>query len=617
MSIQSQRDDIEYLRKRVALLEKALASALIPVKNCVRQQQQNTKLLHKLSLLTERIAHLEQEILECKRAEAALVESEEKFRNFIENTVDLIYSYDIEGAFTYLSPNFFDILGYKPEEYLGENFTTLVHPDDLKSCFTFLNRISERDKKQGGLEFRAKRKNNTWCWMIANSSPIKDTEGNVIGYQGIARDITERKQTDKTLLRISKAVESVADAIGIADTVGQAIYLNPAFTELFGYTLDELNAAGGPDAIFADPQEAASIYATVYNHGLSYRGEITMKNRNGKLLQLEIAADAIKDKAGNIIGSVGLHRDISERKQVENKLKQQTQELEQALKEIQNTQSQLIHSEKMSSLGQLVAGVAHEINNPVNFIHGNLNYAEEYAQELLSLINLYQKHFPNSVPEIQDKIKAIELEFIIEDLPGLFASMQCGTNRIREIVASLRTFSRLDEADLKKADIHEGLDSTLMILDHRFKATEERPAITLIKQYGNLPLIECYAGQLNQVFMNILANAIESLEESFVKGDLYLHNTTPTICIRTEMPTLDKAIIRISDNGVGMSEEVQQKLFDPFYTTKPVGKGTGMGLSISYQIITDRHHGALSCISSPGMGAEFIIEIPIQQNDVV
>jgi two-component system, NtrC family, sensor kinase len=565
----------------------------------------------------ERTTYLEQEILERKQTEAALSKSEEKFRSFVENAVDLIYSHDVKGVFSYLSPNFFDILGYQPEEYLGKSFEPLVHPDDLKSCFRFLNQIIETNKKQEGLEFRTKRKDNTWCWMVVNTSPVRDDDGNVIGFQGIARDITERKQTDRELLRISKAVESVADAIGIADTDGLPIYLNPAFIELFGYTLDELKAAGGPHVLFADSVEAENIFTNVYNYGLSHRCEITMKNRNGKLLQLEITADAIKDKAGNIIGSIGLHRDISERKQVESKLKRQAEELEQAFKELQNTQSHLIQTEKMSSLGQLVAGVAHEINNPANFIHGNLKHAEEYTQDLLSLLHLYQINYPNIVPQIQDKINAIDLEFILEDLPGLFASMQCGTNRIRDIVASLRTFSRLDEADLKKADIHEGLDSTLMILEHRLRTTQQRPAIKLVKEYGHLPLVECYAGQLNQVFINILVNAIDSLDESVSSEHFVLNNTIPTICIRTEMPTLDTVLISIYDNGVGISEEVLQKLFDPFYTTKPVGKGTGMGLAISYQIITDRHRGALSCTSSLGMGAEFAIEIPIQQSNII
>jgi PAS domain S-box-containing protein len=313
---------------------------------------------------------------------------------------------------------------------------------------------------------------------------------------------------------------------------------------------------------------------------------------------------------------------------------EKAQQLEETLQELQATQAQLIQNEKMSSLGQLVAGVAHEINNPVNFIHGNITHASEYAQDLLHLVELYQQHYPNPVPEIEEEIEAIDLEFLCQDLPKLLTSMRIGTDRIRQIVLSLRNFSRLDEADMKAVDIHEGIDNTLLLLQNRLKAKPEHQEIQIIKEYSDLPLVDCYAGQLNQVFMNLLANAIDALEESFVNRHLSLvHDsqqmtndidapssasrrvgqmTTPQIHIRTEIQD-NFVFIRIADNGSGMTEEVRQKLFDPFFTTKPVGKGTGMGLSISYKIIVEKHMGKLQCISAPGKGAEFVVAIPLKQ----
>jgi two-component system, NtrC family, sensor kinase len=423
-------------------------------------------------------------------------------------------------------------------------------------------------------------------------------------------EIFERKKTEEALLRISKAVESVSDAIGIADVTGQPIYHNPAFTHLFGYTVDQLKAVGGPVAVYKDPETAHSVFSTI-NSGQSWRGELTMQSSTGQIMQIELRADAIKDPTGNIVALVGIHTDITERKQAEAKLKQQTIELEQTLKELQTTQSQLIQSEKMSSLGQLVAGVAHEINNPVTFISGNLTHANNYTRELLNLLHLYRLNYPNPVVEIQQEIQALDLDFLIADLPKLLSSMEVGAERIGQIVASLRTFSRLDEAQLKAVDIHQGIDSTLMILEHRFKTKANHPEIQVIKDYGNLPLIDCYAGQLNQVFMNILTNALDALEDSLIQGKL-THNQ-PQIIISTQQLTGKQIVISIIDNGPGISEQVRQRLFDPFFTTKAVGKGTGLGLSISYQIITERHGGSLKCISSPKGGAEFIIEIPVEQ----
>lgn len=292
----------------------------------------------------------------------------------------------------------------------------------------------------------------------------------------------------------------------------------------------------------------------------------------------------------------------------------QAQQLSEAIVNIQQKEAQLIQNEKMSSLGQMVAGVAHEINNPVNFIYGNLTYCQDYIRNIIDLIELYQKNYPNPPAEIKSKQKEIELEFIVEDLPKILTSMEIGTERIRKIVLSLRNFSRLDEADMKAVDIHEGIENTLLILLNRLKPKAHESAINIIKEYSQLPKIECYPGQLNQVFMNIISNAIDALEK--VKDN-------PTITIKTELvppgpETMvpQEIIIKIKDNGEGMDLNTKNKLFDPFFTTKPVGKGTGLGLSISYKIVVDKHRGTLDCISEPGKGAEFMIQIPIYQSKV-
>ena len=299
--------------------------------------------------------------------------------------------------------------------------------------------------------------------------------------------------------------------------------------------------------------------------------------------------------------------------ELEERVEARTVELIQAIKKIKQSQIQLVQSEKMSSLGQMVAGVAHEINNPVNFIYGNLSPAQDYIEDLISLVSHFQKEYPTPSPDLQAHIDEVDLDFLQEDLFKLFKSLKVGAGRIRDIVLSLRNFSRLDEADMKSVDIHEGIDSTLLILQNRLKFTHERPAVQIIKQYGKIPSVDCYPSQLNQVFMNVLANAIDALEDHSRKEGVEELNPC-TIVIHTELSSNDRIAISISDNGPGIPEPARAQLFDPFFTTKPIGKGTGLGLSISHQIVVEKHGGEIACFSEIGKGTKFVIELPLRQS---
>ncbi len=321
----------------------------------------------------------------------------------------------------------------------------------------------------------------------------------------------------------------------------------------------------------------------------------------------------------------GVIRDLEHSKL---ELENRSRELEEALGKLKTLQMRLIESEKMSSLRILVAGIAHEINNPINFVYGNLSCVKTYTTDLLDLVQAYQQLIPHPPEVLRQKVEEIDLSFLAEDLPSLIHSMQAGTRRVREIVLALRNFARLDEAEFKPANLHDGIENTLLILHHRLEKSADRPAIQVIKEYGDLPKIECYPGQLNQVFLHLINNAIDALEEKeqkrhFLasKGELPLdqkpfaetQSDENRIWIRTEVYNRNRIRITIADNGIGIPEQVRSRLFDPFFTTKPVGKGTGLGLALSYQIVREKHGGRLWYESTPAAGTQFVVEIPIHQ----
>ncbi|MGH1395149.1 MAG: PAS domain S-box protein, partial [Trichormus sp.] len=556
------------------------------------------------------------DITEYKIAEAALRQQEAQYRSIFETVSDGISVIDLDtGKIVAVNPAFCQMHGYCQAEMFELSPQDYIHPDCLPLFDQFVTTIIT------GSEF------NCDGMDIRKDGTYFDIEitGKLFNYNGkphalsVLRDISEQKQAQAEQARLLAILEATPDFIGIADATGQSLYYNQAWRKLLGINnLEHIKyqniANNHPDAVTKIILNEA--LPTAVKNG-SWIGESVIFNQAREEISVSQVVLAHKSPTGEVEYFSTIVRDISEqqaalreRQQMADQLRQKAEDLEHTLQELKRTQTQMVQAEKMSSLGQLVAGIAHEINNPVNFIHGNISHLEEHTQELLEIIKLYQQYNSVHNPDFQDLLSEFDLEYIQDDLPKIMNSMKVGTQRIRQIVLSLRTFSRMDEAEFKAVDIHESIDSTLMILQHRLKEQPERPLIEVIKNYGNLPLVECYAGQLNQVFMNILANAIDALEESMSKNISLF--STPKISIYTEILDNNFISIRINDNGMGMPEAIQKQIFNPFFTTKPIGKGTGMGMSISYQIITEKHGGKLECCSTPGIGTEFTIEIPIR-----
>jgi PAS domain S-box-containing protein len=456
----------------------------------------------------------------------------------------------------------------------------------------------------------------------------------IIGIISAAIGVEEERKREALVWAKNEAkwrslIHNSSNLITIVEVDGSTRYVSPAIQEILGYKPKELIGKNLFDFIHFDDLAVVekNIKNVAKNPTTSASVEFRFRHKDGSWRYIESThSNLLMDApvARIVINS----RDVTDRKladaalrKSEAQLREKAEELETALHELQETQTQLIQTEKMSSLGLLVAGIAHEINNPVSFIYGNIPHATEYTQQLLHLVDLYRQHYPNPVAVIKEEIEEIDLEFLSDDLPKLMDSMQIGAERIRQIVLSLRNFSRLDKMAREPVDLHQGIDNTLLLLQHRLKAKGEHPQIQVIKEYGDLPLVECHAGQLNQVFMNLLSNAVDALEEVSSINQVTAETDTdhkmtevhfcPTIHITTQVQDNNTILLRIADNGSGIPLQMQQQIFDPFFTTKSVGKGTGLGLSISYQIVVEKHGGQLKCHSTPGEGTEFYIELPM------
>lgn len=562
------------------------------------------------------------------------IKAAEVERNFVSAILEtagaLVVVLDPQGRIVRLNRACEQITHYSFSELNGRYIWELLLSDSIEQAKIAFQALQVRQFPQEyeGSWVTKEQQIRSIAW---SDTVLLDEQGNIEYIIKTGIDITERKQAEEELRaseqRLSLLFRQSSLAVVEWNVNYEVVAWNLAAEQIFGYTANEAIGRNATELVVskADQDQANRVMKDLLVHMGGTHSINKNRTKDGRTIICEWYNTPLVSEVGEIVGVASLASDITAREESEANLKQAKEEAEAALQSLQQTQAQLIQAEKMSGLGQLVAGVAHEINNPVNFIYGNLSHTAEYTQDLLELVKLYQKTYPVTAPHLEKKIADIDLDFMIEDLPKILSSMKIGADRIRQIVLSLRNFSRLDEAEMKPVDIHEGIDSTLMILQSRLKAKADRPAIEVVKEYGDLPPVECYAGQLNQVFMNILSNSIDALESCDKRSSAKDSSAHPNrITIRTKLIAnkshskyVKSVVIQIQDNGPGMTQHVKQQLFVPFFTTKPTGQGTGLGLSISYQIVVDKHGGSLHCFSQPGEGAEFWIEIPVSQSNIM
>ena len=586
----------------------------------------------------ETVLKVARNITERRLAEEALQKSNNILRSVIDSTPDIVLVKDKQGRYVVANSALVRWLSQPMEEVIGKDDTAFFEPEIARQFMEADKRIMTTGESITYEEVLPE-KGIMQMWLTTKC-PWRDADGNILGVVAISRDIsdayrqaTQRKLAEQKLRETTFLYQQILDAIPdfilCKGSQSRIIYANKAFRDYYGMTMEQLQ--GIIDSPIVNPdytQQYVKDDAYVFNTGQTLAIEEPVVRFDGIERLFSTIKSAIRDSNGQVIQTVGVSRDITEQKFAEVALRQseaqyraKVQELETAYRELQNTQAQLIQAEKMSSLGQMLAGIAHEINNPTSFIYGNITPAIEYAEDLLKIVELYRQYYPDPVAEIVEQLEVSDADFIAEDFPKLLVSIKEGANRISQIVLSLRNFSRLDEKERQRVDIHEGIDNTLLLLKHRLKQQPSRPEIQVIKEYGELPLVEGYPSQLNQVFMNILSNAIDALEDDNGLGVMdnrqkSANDPLPTIRIYSEVNDNNSVTIRIADNGMGMNTEIQQNVFNPFFTTKPLGKGTGLGLAISYQIVVEKHLGRLECFSTLGQGTEFLISLPIESSRV-
>lgn len=585
------------------------------------------------------------DISDRKQAEKALQEREQFLRsilNGVENSISVVDVHQRQSEpnpswelrYVDVNPAYEHLIGI-PAEQLRDQPLDAILPPELAVT------ISERYNTcvQTGTSISYEEcfgVQGQESWWITTLTPLRDRLGQIYRVVSTSTNITQRKQAEQKTARLTAILESTTDFVSICEPDGTFLYINQAGRQMVG--LDPEQEISHLPIWDFHPQ---SVKQHLLEEGLPkaiqvkvWQGETSLVHQQGWEIPVSQVVMAHQGATGEVEVFSTIIRDISDRKQAEEALRKsehqlrvKNHDLQQTLHQLKQTQTQLIQQEKMVSLGQMVAGIAHEINNPISFIAGNITYTRQYGTELLHLLQLYAKDYPEPVAEIQAEIEAIDLDFIRADFPKLLNSMQEGANRIRQIVLSLRNFSRLDEAEIKSVDIHDGIESTLLILQHRLKSTLDRPEIQVHKHYGHLPSVECYASQLNQVFLNILGNAIDALHSQTEPGRITIWTQVisqfPVVPLEEspenksqQAQSSERVIIRIQDNGPGIPEGIQNQIFNPFFTTKPIGTGTGLGLSISHSIVVDKHGGQLTCISQPGQGTEFVIELPVKQKSL-
>jgi two-component system NtrC family sensor kinase len=598
---------------------------------------------------------------------------------FFALTLDMFFIAGFDGYFKQINPVCEKTLGYTTQEFFSQQWIEFIHPEDRQATIQQLETLTS-DTSAVQFENRYRCKDGSYKWLLWNAAACPEQR---LIY-AVARDNTECKQAEAARWESEEhfrlLVEGVKDyAIMMLDPEGRVISWNAGAERIKQYQSSEIIGESvsrfytKEDIELGKPQQGLKIAALQGR----FEDEGWRVRKDGSCFWANVVLTALRTEDGRLRGFARVTRDITERqlaqqalqqahdelekrvvqrtseltqanerlkqeiakheeteaalRQSKARLKNQTQQLEaekqhvtSLLEKLQHTQAQLIHTEKMSTLGQLIAGIAHEINNPVGFIYGNLDYATCYITDLMRLVDLYSLHYPQPVPPIQAEKNAIDLDFLMADMPKLLSSMKVGATRLRQIILSLHNFLRTEQTEMSPVDLHEGLDSTLLILRHRLKGSDEHPEITVIKEYGSLPSVECFAAQINQVFMHLLTNAIDALQTSTAPRGTprEIRITTDVMDMRVEregaiaQEKIPHAVIEIADNGVGMSEDVCKRVFEPFFTTKPTGKGTGLSLSISYQLVVEQHGGQLTCVSEPRKGAKFVIALPIRQDQL-